>query len=46
MREESWFYKLLKWFGLIKTYEINKKEMCERAKSICNKHCDTCAWHE
>ena len=37
MREESWFYRLLKRIGLIKTYEVSKKEMCERAKSICSK---------
>lgn len=46
MKKESWFYRLLKWIGLIKTYEIDKKEMCKSAKSICNRHCETCAWHE
>lgn len=46
MKKESWIYKLLKWLGLIKTYEINKKEMCENAKSICNKNCESCAWYE
>ena len=46
MREESWFYRLLKRIGLIKTYEVSKKEMCERAKSICSKNCESCAWYE
>ena len=46
MREESWLYRLLKWLGLIKSYEISKKEMCESAKFICNGNCDTCAWNE
>ena len=46
MKKESWFYKLLKHIGLIKEYEINKKEMCENAKSICNKDCENCAWYE
>ena len=46
MREESWFVRLLKRIGLIKTYEVSKKEMCERAKSICSKNCESCAWYE
>ena len=46
MIKESWFYKLLKRIGLIKTYTISKKEMCERSKSICNKKCENCAWYE
>lgn len=47
MREkESWFIRLLKKIGLIKTYEISKKEMCERAKSICSGDCESCAWYE
>ena len=46
MKKESWFIKLLKRIGLIKTYEVKKKEMCERAKSICNKECDSCVWYE
>lgn len=29
MRKESWFIRLLKRIGLIKTYEISKKSMCE-----------------
>ena len=44
--KESWFVKFLRKIGLIKTYEISKKEMCERAKSICNGNCEGCAWHE
>ena len=46
MKEESWFYRLLKRIGLIKTYGVSKKEICERAKPICNKNCESCAWHE
>ena len=46
MGKESWFHKLLKWLGLITEYEVSKKEMCERAKSICNKNCKDCAWYE
>ena len=46
MKEESWFYRLLKRIGLIKTYEVSKKEMCKRAKSICSKNCESCAWYE
>lgn len=46
MKEGSWLIRLLKRIGLIKTYEISKKEMCERAQSICNKNCESCAWHE
>ena len=46
MKKESWFYKLLKWLGLIKTYEVSKKQMCENAKPICDKNCETCAWNE
>ena len=46
MKKESWLYKLLKRFGLIKTYKVNKKTMCENAKSICNGDCESCAWHE
>ena len=22
------------------------KQMCERAQSICNKNCESCAWYE
>ena len=46
MKKESWIFKLLKWFGLIKTYKISKNEMCERAKSVCNHDCAHCAWYE
>ena len=46
MREESWFIRLLKRIGLIKTYEVSKKEMCKNAQSICNRDCEDCAWHE
>ena len=50
MRKESLFYRLfyrlLKWIGMIKTYEVSKKEMCKNAKSVCNKNCESCAWNE
>lgn len=46
MKQESWFYKLLKRIGIIKTHEVSKKEMCESAKSVCNKNCENCAWQE
>ena len=46
MKSETWIYKVLKFFGLAKTCEINKKEMCEKAKHMCNRQCDNCAWHE
>ena len=46
MTKESWFIKLLKKIGFIKTYQVSKKEMCERAKSICNRNCECCAWYE
>ena len=46
MKRKSWFYRFLKWIGVIKTHEINKKDMCESAKSTCNKNCESCAWNE
>lgn len=46
MKKESLFHRFLKWIGLIKTYEVSKKEMCENAKSVCNGNCESCAWHE
>ena len=46
MIKESWLYRLLKWLKLIKTHNVSKKEMCERAKDICNKKCESCAWYE
>ena len=46
MKRESWFYRLLKCLGLIKTYEVSKRTMCENAKSVCNRDCESCAWHE
>lgn len=42
--KESILIKFLKFVGIIKPYEISKKEMCDRAKSICNKNCDSCTW--
>lgn len=46
MKKESWIYKLLRWLGLIKTYEVSKKDMCESAKSMCSGHCGSCAWYD
>lgn len=46
MREESWLYRLLRRLGLIKSYEVSKKEMCKQAQTVCNKRCNSCAWHE
>ena len=46
MEKESLLYRFLKIIGVIKTYEISKKSMCESAKSICNKDCKNCAWRE
>lgn len=48
MIKESLIYKIMKWLGkwlgIVKTYEVNKQEMCESAKHICNKKCEGCAW--
>lgn len=38
--------KVLRWFSVIDPLEISKKEMCERAQSVCYKNCATCAWHD
>lgn len=44
MIKESLIYKIMKWLGIIKTYEVSKQEMCESAKHICNRKCEGCAW--
>ena len=36
MKKELWFYRFLRWVGLTKAYGVDKKEMCEKAKSVCN----------
>lgn len=48
MGKESWFIKLLKRIGLIKTYEVSKEEMCRRAvqSGVCPGDCSRCAWGE
>lgn len=48
MGKESWFRRLLKKIGLIKTYEVSKKEMCIRAvkAGVCPGCCFKCAWGE
>ena len=49
MGAENLFNKVLryalKWLGFIEDYEVTKKEMCENAKSTCNKNCEHCAWN-
>ena len=42
---KSLVYRLLRWLGIIKPIEVNKKEMCEKAKSVCNKNCESCVWN-
>lgn len=37
--------KVLVKIGIIKRYAVDKKEMCNLAKSTCNRHCDYCAWN-
>ena len=32
--------------SLAKEYEVSKKTMCENAKSVCDRNCESCAWHE
>ena len=52
MREESFlqrlFLKILKALGVVKTYEVDKAEMCKRAveSGVCPKACECCAWNE
>ena len=51
MGKQSWFYRLLKKIGLIKTYEVSKEQkadMCRmaRAYGVCPKNCDCCVWGE
>ena len=46
MKKELWFYRFLRWVGLTKAYEIDKKEMCEKAKSVCSENCERCVWHQ
>lgn len=49
MKKESWFWRLLKWLGIIEEVEVRpsaKKQMCENAKSICNRNCSNCAWYD
>ena len=46
MKEGLWFYRFLRWVGLTKAYGIDKKEMCEKAKSVCGENCEICVWHQ
>lgn len=42
--KDNLLIRVLKWLGIIVEKEISKQEMCENAKSICNKRCSDCAW--
>lgn len=46
MKHQSWLFKLLKMIGIVKEYEVSKKEMCDYARSICDENCVDCAWNE
>ena len=48
MVKEKWYIRLLKWLGIIKEYEVSKKEMCEKAQlsGVCSNSCLCCAWYE
>jgi hypothetical protein len=51
MKKETFLHKfitkILKRIGLIKEYEVDKKEMCEHAKlsGACPNSCDCCVWN-
>lgn len=45
MKKESWIRRFLRWIGLINAHEIDKAEMCESAKVVCNKKCENCVWN-
>lgn len=44
MIKPSFWYRFLKWIGIITEMSVDKSEMCERACIICNEDCATCAW--
>ena len=41
IREES---RVIKSKYVITEFEVDKKDMCEQAQSICNRNCEHCAW--
>lgn len=43
--KENIIVRLLRWLGILKPVPISKGEMCEQAKSVCNKECANCAWN-
>lgn len=43
--KENKIIRLLRWLGILKPVPISKGEMCEQAKSVCNKECANCAWN-
>ena len=46
--KENFFIRFLKFIGIIKTYEVSKRDMCENAQKsgTCGKCCADCAWFE
>lgn len=50
MREQTFlqriFMKILKKVGIIKEFEVDNSEMCQRAVSsgVCPNACEICAW--
>lgn len=52
MSEETWLQKIFGAVGrflcklVMHEYGVSKREMCESAKSVCNRNCESCAWHE
>lgn len=53
MHQTSKFERFIIWFKdlfISKKRKIErsnelKKQMCEQAKSLCNRNCESCAWH-
>ena len=51
MREETFLQrillKILKKVGIIKEFEVDNSEMCQRAvsSSVCPNACEICAWN-
>lgn len=46
MKEETWFYRFLKKIGIIKSYEVDKREIYKKSQAagVCPKSCSSCAW--
>lgn len=45
-KKESLLTRFLKFIGILKPYEIDKKKMCENAQSVCTHECEDCVWKE